>query len=131
MNKNTSHLAGEFLAAGELSRRGFQVSITLGNAKAVDIFVEANANLYKVEAKAIRAKANWPIKKDNVQKDVNYIFIYLGSEKAIKDNKSSEFYLLTGKEILSKNLVQQWGGGRQGITYQSVVNYRDKWSIFS
>lgn len=130
MNKNTSHLAGEFLAAGELSRRGYQVSITFGNAKAVDIFVEAGSKLYKVEAKAIRSKTNWPIKNNNIQNDVKYIFVYLGSEKAINENNNSEYYLLTGKEIKSKNLVQTWGGGREGITYQSLAKYKDKWSIF-
>ena len=30
-DKNTSALAGEFLVAGELSRRGYLVSITMGN----------------------------------------------------------------------------------------------------
>jgi hypothetical protein len=37
-NKNNSALAGEFLVAGELSRRGYSVSITKGKAKAIDIF---------------------------------------------------------------------------------------------
>ena len=41
IQKNTTHLAGEFLVAGELSRRGYPVSITMGNAKSVDIYVEA------------------------------------------------------------------------------------------
>jgi hypothetical protein len=37
-DKNNSALAGEFLVAGELSRRGYSVSITMGKAKAIDIF---------------------------------------------------------------------------------------------
>jgi len=37
-SKNTTHLAGEFLVAGELARRGYPVSITFGNAKSVDIY---------------------------------------------------------------------------------------------
>lgn len=31
--------AGEFLAAGKLFKRGYQVSVTYGNAKAIDLFV--------------------------------------------------------------------------------------------
>ena len=45
LQKNTTHLAGEFLVAGELSRRGYPVSITMGNAKSVDIYAEAMGNL--------------------------------------------------------------------------------------
>jgi hypothetical protein len=34
-----SSMAGEFLTAGKLFKKGYQVSLTLGNAKAVDLFV--------------------------------------------------------------------------------------------
>ena len=60
-NKNTTHLSGEFLVAGELSRRGYPVSITMGNAKSVDIYAESSAGVLKIDAKAGRAKGNWPI----------------------------------------------------------------------
>ena len=39
---NTAHLAGEYLVAGELSRRGYPIAITMGNTKAVDIYAEAD-----------------------------------------------------------------------------------------
>ena len=74
--KNTTHLAGEFLVAGELSRRGYPVSITMGNAKSVDIYAESKSGVLKIDAKAGRAKGNWPINKENVQGDVTiYLFI--------------------------------------------------------
>lgn len=56
--KNTSHLAGEFLVAGELARRGYPVSITMGNAKSVDIYADSKAGPIKIDAKAGRAKGN-------------------------------------------------------------------------
>jgi hypothetical protein len=37
---NTSHLAGEYFVAAELSKRGWAVAMTIGNAKAIDLFVE-------------------------------------------------------------------------------------------
>ena len=58
LDKNTSHLAGEFLAAGELSRRGLGVSIAIGNAKSVDIVAQSTTVIYRVDAKAVRAKTN-------------------------------------------------------------------------
>lgn len=32
INKNSSHLAGEYFVAAELYRRGYEVSLTIGNA---------------------------------------------------------------------------------------------------
>ena len=54
VQKNTTHLAGEFLVAGELSRRGYPVSITMGNAKSVDIYADTTAGVVRVDAKAGR-----------------------------------------------------------------------------
>ena len=32
-------MAGEFLTVGKLFKRGYQASVTFGNAKAIDVFV--------------------------------------------------------------------------------------------
>jgi len=39
--KNNTHLAGEFFVAAELFKRNYQVSLTLGNAKEVDLIVRS------------------------------------------------------------------------------------------
>jgi hypothetical protein len=54
--KNTTHLAGEFLVAGELSRREYPVSITFGNAKTIDIYITTKNEDITVDAKAGRTK---------------------------------------------------------------------------
>ena len=48
IEKNTTHLAGEFLVAGELARRGYAVSLTMGNAKSVDIYAESHKGVLKM-----------------------------------------------------------------------------------
>lgn len=123
-NKNTSHLAGEFLVAGELSRRDYPVSITMGNAKSVDIYVDTKEGIIKVDAKGGRGKGNWPIAKSAVKQDVYYIFVYLQN---IND-KPPEYYIASGKEIISKNLIKTWKT-RQGITYSDLNkgSYREGW----
>jgi hypothetical protein len=123
-NKNTSHLAGEFLVAGELSRRGYPVSITMGNAKSVDIYADTRDGVIRVDAKAGRGKGNWPIAKNSVNLDAYYIFVYL--QKSY--NKSPEYFVISGKDIISKDLIKTWQT-RQGIPY-SVLNesgYREAW----
>jgi hypothetical protein len=37
-------MAGEFLVAGKLFKRRMQVSVTMGNAKAIDLFVHNPRN---------------------------------------------------------------------------------------
>ena len=127
--KNTTHLAGEFLVAGELSRRGYPVSITMGNAKSVDIYAESASGVLKIDAKAGRAKGNWPIKKVAVQDDVFYIFVHLQSDKQIESSLPPEYFIVSGSEIISERLIKGWGT-RQGITYQSINTsaYRENWS---
>jgi len=128
ISKNTSHLAGEFLVAGELSRRGYPVSITMGNAKSVDIYASARERVIKVDAKAGRRKGNWPIAKDSVNEDVYYIFVYLQDQNKIKNNIAPEYFVVSGKEIISKNLVKTWET-RQGIRYPTLNtnNYKERW----
>ena len=126
--KNTTHLAGEFLVAGELSRRGYPVSITMGNAKSVDIYAESSGGVIKIDAKAGRAKGNWPITKNNVQADVFYIFVHLQTEKQIESNLPPEYFIVSGAEIISERLIKSWGT-RQGVKYQDLNNetYRENW----
>src|ERR1035437_9991472 len=59
---NTSHLAGEYFVAAELSKRGWAVAMTIGNAKAIDLFVEKGRRTANIQVKCIslRKHAGWP-----------------------------------------------------------------------
>ena len=128
-SKNTSHLAGEFLVAGELSRRGYPVSITMGNAKSVDIYADTRDGLIRVDAKAGRTKNDWPINKNSVNPAVYYIFVYL--QKSY--NIPPEYFVISGEEIISKELIKTWQNKDnkpwQGILYLSLNDggYREAW----
>ncbi len=49
LDRNSSHLAGEYFVAAELYRRGFSVAMTLGNAKAIDLFAEKGTRTVNVK----------------------------------------------------------------------------------
>ena len=121
IDRNTSHLAGEFLVAGELARRGYPVSITMGRAKSVDIYAGTQGEII-VDAKALRSKSDWPMKKDAINKDQFYIFVFLQTGKGINENKSPEYFVAKGEELLSK--IETWKT-RQGIRYSSLKNSKD------
>lgn len=78
-DRNSSHLAGEYFVAAELYRRGYSVAMTLGNAKAIDLFAEHDGRTVNVQVKAIARRKNvgWPIMQDRVVPGVMYVFVCL------------------------------------------------------
>ncbi len=76
---NSSHLAGEYFVAAELYKRGFSVALTMGNAKAIDLFAEKRTRTVNVQVKAIRIRRNvgWPIMIAKVLAGVVYVFVCL------------------------------------------------------
>ena len=49
--------------AAELAKRGYAIALTMGNAKAVDLFSEKNGKSICIQVKAISHKRNsgWPL----------------------------------------------------------------------
>jgi hypothetical protein len=129
LNKNTSHLAGEFLVAGELSRRGYPVSITFGNAKSVDIYADVHNGTIRVDAKAGRGKTNFPLEEKSVKEQVFYIFVYLQTPNKMEENVPPEYFIVPGKDIISKKLIYGWRT-RHGIKYSTLKKeYKDRWDL--
>lgn len=126
---NTAHLAGEFLVAGELSRRGYPVSITMGNAKSVDIYAEAEKTIIKIDAKASRLKTSWPIFEKFVHNDVFYIFVNLRTAKEVDEGLTPRYFIVKGEEILSNKLVKTNWKNMQGILYSTLntKEYKERW----
>src|SRR6185295_13189730 len=79
VDRNCTHLAGEYFVAAELYKRGYSVAITLGNAKAIDLFAEKGTRTANIQVKAIRNRKSvgWPIMRDRVLNDVIYVFVCL------------------------------------------------------
>ena len=131
-SRNTSHLAGEFLVAGELSRRGYPVSITMGNAKAVDIHADTQKGTIRVDAKASQYNTSWPISE--VKDNVFYIFVFLRKEDKLrnesKSNKTTppEYFIVSGKDISSKHFIEPWKN-IPGIKYRTLntSEHKERW----
>lgn len=48
LHKSNTAISSEFLAAGELARRGYNVTLTLGNTKAIDLLIEKEGKLIPI-----------------------------------------------------------------------------------
>lgn len=100
--------------------------------KSVDIFAQATKKVYRIDAKAVRAKTNWPLNKASIDKDTVYVFVYLGSEKTIDKNEPPEYFVVPGSALVRNGLIESWNGGRSGVTYKTLSQsqYKNNWGIF-
>jgi len=126
-------MAGEFLVAGKLFKRRYQVSITMGNAKGVDLFVQnpKTEEIFSVQVKAQISKNCFPIRKENIEPESIYIFVRLN-----KFDENEQFYIVKGNEILS-NIDGFFGSSYKAenkpmtaINYGSLYEYEDNWKLF-
>ena len=90
-------LAGEFLVLGQLIKRGCLASVTLGNAKSVDILVYNPRTLrnFSVQVKALRKRNAFPLKRERVIRDHIYVFVILGQR-----DEAEKFYIVRGDKLL-------------------------------
>jgi hypothetical protein len=122
-SSNNSHLAGEYFVAAELYKRGFSVAMTLGNAKAIDLFAEKDLRTVNVQVKAISQRRNvgWPIWRKKVFAKVMYVFVCLNT-----NNHPPTFFVATGREVRPR--VKEYAT-RGIINYGSLNSdqFRDRW----
>lgn len=122
MEKNNSHLSGEYFVAAELYRRSFSVGMTIGNAKSIDLFANKNGKTISVQVKAIAQKKNvgWPVSKPIFNDDVIYVFVNLNGLG------TPEYFILTAEEA---RLSYKQYSSRGIINLNPLRNpqYQDRW----
>ncbi len=100
-NGNNTHIAGEMFVAGELAKRGYSVSLTMGNAKAVDLFAEKDGRAICVQVKAIAHKKNvgWPLNPDlsRIIDGVIYVCVILNGL-----DEAPTYYVLPPAEVRAR-----------------------------
>ena len=127
-----SGLSGELFVAAELLKRDFQVSLTLGTAKSIDLFAygEESNKTFEIQVKTLRASNCYLLQIDNVIASHIYVFVLLH-----KPGKQVEYFILRGQEILNKEKILFGGGnGKQkmaGITMTPLKAYKDRWNVFT
>jgi hypothetical protein len=124
---NSSHLAGEYFVAAELYKRGYSVAITLGNAKAIDLFAEKSLRTVNVQVKAISLRKNvgWPMLKAKVFDRIVYVMVCLNDE-----HTPPTYFIARGDEIREKIKEYNSAGGYRGILNYGTVNteeFKSRW----
>lgn len=145
--KYRTQWASTFFAAGELTRRGYLVTITHGNARFADLLVKSpQGQSFSIDVKGMSTR-NWiPVKKpDKEMGDQHYILVY--TPLNLKDGEMPRFFILSSKQMLdeitkgeeetsiqnqirvAKGLEKFKPWASNGIPFKQAENYEDKWAI--
>ena len=128
MEKNNTHLAGEFFVAAELFKRDIQVALMLGNSKDVDLIIrKANNEKCSVQVKALKSKNCFDLQIDKVIQDFFYVFVFINGK-----NESPDYFILTGKELIDgKESFYGASLGREDkretINYGPLQAHKGRW----
>jgi hypothetical protein len=128
-------MAGEFLTVGKLFKRGYQASVTFGNAKAIDVLVHnpKNDKSYIVQVKTLRQKNCFPIRKENLKPDHVYVFVILHDFE-----QQEEYFVVSGCDII-QDIDKFFGSSYRhpdkpsnmpAINYGPLAPYKDNWQLF-
>jgi hypothetical protein len=108
-------VAGEYLVAGELSRRGFIAAVTLRNSRGIDILVSRPGGTMSASIQvktALNRSTSWQLNKsDEVPKGPNhyYIFVVLNGRDGIP-----EYHIVKGDLVTRcKAEHQEWLEGKK------------------
>lgn len=125
-----SSLAGEFFVAAELLKRGFQTSVTLGNAKAIDLLAvhPETGRTFAVQVKALRSKNYFPIRPKSVRRDHVYVFVLLN-----KPGQPVEYFVVPGAVLIDERA--RFGKDFEHPTFPGIhprvlQEFRDNWRAF-
>jgi hypothetical protein len=129
MDKQITGLSGEFFVAAELLKRNLQVSLTLGNAKSVDLIAINERASYQVQVKTLRKGPNcFDLIVSKINATHIYIFVYLNDV-----DQQPDYYIVRGEEILD-NLQHYYGKSllktRQTVNDTPLRKYKNNWTIF-
>lgn len=134
MSRYQTQWAAQFFAAAELTRRGYLVSLTAGNAKFADLLVVSpNGVHFMVDVKGLAAQNFWLIKERPVTASHFYILVLVGEPPAVPT-----FFVLSATELMREvvSLKDQtlargkpWKASGAGINWGTALLHKDKWSI--
>jgi len=120
-----TNLASEFYVASQLFRLGYEVTITLGHTKEIDLIVinPTNGKTITIDVKGLKNKSNWPLTPQLKRKDHFYVLVsYCNKFNNLKF--LPEVYVIPSVKI--ENLLENWTKRGRIPIKQTCINYRNQ-----
>ena len=112
LEKSQTGIASEFYVAGELSRLGYNVTLTFGNTKAIDLLVQKQNVVLAVQVKGIQTTKSicWNLDKTKISDNPN-LYLVLVNLHADRPQTKPEFFILKSTEAKKLFKDTPKGGG--------------------
>ena len=131
IDRQKTGLSGELFVAAELLKRNFQVSLTLGNAKSIDLLVydEKINCTFEVQVKSLRKPNYFDTDPKKIIGSHIYAFVLLNDP-----GESVEIFFLKGEIILNEK-IKFFGkdhetSKRNGIYYKTLSPFKMNLNAF-
>lgn len=125
LHKTNTGIASEFFVAGELARRGFNVTLTFGNTKAIDLLIEKDGKLIPVQVKGMQRTKSicWNV---NLEKLIDSPLIFVLVNLHADNLQQPEYFVLTTAEVKAHFKPAK---GRDYLDYNLALklDLKDKW----
>lgn len=123
-------MAGEFHVIELLFRRGHEASLTLGNAKTVDIFTRSlRGNTHRVSVKANRGGGKWGIGQDDFSCASDLVFVLLLYKDFDDLERLPEVWVVPAVD--AERIKRPWYDQFALYSYKAVADllepYRNAW----
>jgi len=132
---HSTGMAGEFCVMEKLFRLGYEASLTLGNAKSVDILAKSpSGRLYEISVKAIQGGGKWGIGKENVSLRKQLVYVLLYYRKFSSIETQPEIWVIPAAH--AEKIKQPWLNNSFAIYCSNKENraaiekYRNAWEKY-
>lgn len=125
--------ATQFYVAAELTRRGYLVSLTLGNAPVADLLVVSpEQEQFMIDVKGQSTKNFWLIQRRESQDGLFFVLVYLPKDY----DEPPKFYILSSTELMRereeyKHHIESTSGKYDdkmgGINWKTAFDYENRW----
>lgn len=130
MTREQAKWAAVFLAAGELTRRGYRVSFTLGqNEPLAELVVRApSGKAFIVDVKGKCRPGRWVVKPKRKTPNLFYILVRLGMTPSGADREQDRFYVMDQTETARLTRLNAKTPALSGFSSSAAAASKDAWS---
>src|SRR5262249_16942603 len=135
--KHHTSWAGVLATAAELSRRGYDVTITLGNTPTTGLLVAApDGSAFRVEVKSASTANFVLMQKAILESPFRLVFIFVFVFVPRKQNKPFRFFVLTNDDVReawqatrkTKKSGQAYKPGFEGLNWGAITKHENCWN---
>jgi hypothetical protein len=139
--KYSTQWAAQFRVASDLSRRGYRVSLTLGNAESTDLSVRSpEGRLFDLEVKGLARNNFWLVRERKPREDLFFVFALVPRATAVhaSDLEPARFVVASSRQVMAKiealrkrteSQGKPWPSSGSGLKWGDALEFENRWDV--